>query len=77
MAWCLLAPGLAVTFLAPAEEEPRPVAKCFRREQYRMYEYVTEELPAVISKNFPVDTSRASVFGHSMGGHGALVVAFR
>lgn len=46
--------------------------------QYRMYEYVTEELPAVLAASFPaVDTARASVCGHSMGGHGALVVAFR
>lgn len=46
--------------------------------QYRMYQYVTEELPSVVKANFPaVDTSKASVFGHSMGGHGALVVAFK
>ncbi|CAM9202235.1 unnamed protein product [Hapterophycus canaliculatus] len=43
-----------------------------------MYEYVTEELPAVVAARFPaVDTSKASVCGHSMGGHGALVIAFR
>eukprot|EP00903_Cladosiphon_okamuranus_P005797 g5744.t1 len=48
------------------------------KDNYRMYEYVTEELPSVVAANFPaVDTSKASVFGHSMGGHGALVVAFR
>lgn len=46
------------------------------RRQYRMYEYVTRELPDIIS-TFPVDTSRSSLCGHSMGGHGALVVAFR
>ncbi|CAM9810614.1 unnamed protein product [Ectocarpus fasciculatus] len=43
-----------------------------------MYTYVTEELPTVVAASFPaVDISKASVFGHSMGGHGALVVAFR
>ncbi|CBJ28708.1 esterase [Ectocarpus siliculosus] len=48
------------------------------KENYRMYAYVTEELPAAVAASFPaVDTSKASVCGHSMGGHGALVVAFR
>eukprot|EP00904_Undaria_pinnatifida_P006313 jgi/Undpi1/2811/HiC_scaffold_14.g06188.m1 len=47
------------------------------KDHYRMYEYVTQELPGIVAANFAVDTSRASVFGHSMGGHGALVVAFR
>ncbi|CAM9997369.1 unnamed protein product [Ascophyllum nodosum] len=46
------------------------------KENYRMYEYVTKELPEIVS-TFPIDTSRASLCGHSMGGHGALVVAFR
>ncbi|MCA9774935.1 MAG: S-formylglutathione hydrolase, partial [Myxococcales bacterium] len=44
---------------------------------YRMYTYVTEELPALVGKAFPVDLGRQGVFGHSMGGHGALVVALR
>jgi S-formylglutathione hydrolase len=43
---------------------------------YRMYSYVTEELPALIQEHFPV-CDRASIFGHSMGGHGALVCALR
>jgi S-formylglutathione hydrolase len=43
---------------------------------YRMYDYVTEELPALIESAFPA-SDRRSVFGHSMGGHGALVVARR
>ncbi len=43
---------------------------------YRMYSYVTAELPALIQKHFPV-TDRQSIFGHSMGGHGALVCALR
>ena len=38
-----------------------------------MYDYVTKELPGLISGLFPVDTSRAGVTGHSMGGHGALI----
>ena len=43
---------------------------------YRMYDYVVEELPALVEANFPV-TDRRAVSGHSMGGHGALVVALR
>lgn len=44
---------------------------------FRMYSYVTKELPALIGANFPVDMNRQGVFGHSMGGHGALTVALR
>ncbi len=44
---------------------------------FRMWTYVTEELPAVIAAHFPVDTSRQGITGHSMGGHGALTVALR
>ena len=44
---------------------------------YRMYSYVSEELPKLIAENFPADMDRQSVFGHSMGGHGALVLALR
>ncbi len=44
---------------------------------YRMYDYVTEELPALVREKFPVDSQRESIFGHSMGGHGALVLALR
>lgn len=44
---------------------------------FRMYTYVVDELPALIAENFPVDTSRAGLFGHSMGGHGALTIALK
>ncbi len=43
---------------------------------YRMYSYVVDELPALVEANFPVTDARA-ISGHSMGGHGALVVALR
>ncbi len=43
---------------------------------YRMYDYVVDELPALVEANFPVTTARA-ISGHSMGGHGALVCALR
>jgi S-formylglutathione hydrolase len=45
---------------------------------YRMYSYVTQELPALVAEHFPMaEISRSGIFGHSMGGHGALVCAFR
>jgi S-formylglutathione hydrolase len=44
---------------------------------FNMYSYVTQELPALIAENFPADMSRQAVFGHSMGGHGALTVAMK
>jgi len=45
---------------------------------YRMYSYVTAELPSVIAGHFPMaDMSRQAITGHSMGGHGALVAALR
>ena len=44
---------------------------------YHMYDYVVSELPALIESELPISNKRRSVFGHSMGGHGALVVALR
>ena len=44
---------------------------------YRMYTYVTAELPALIAEELPVDVTNASVTGHSMGGHGALIVGLK
>jgi S-formylglutathione hydrolase len=44
---------------------------------YRMYSYVVDELPRAIAANFAADPEIRGVFGHSMGGHGALVVALR
>ena len=46
-------------------------------KNYRMYEYVVEELPALVAAHFPVAKERCGVSGHSMGGHGALVVGLR
>tara|TARA_R100000935_G_scaffold10346_1_gene20649 strand:+ start:8471 stop:9310 length:840 start_codon:yes stop_codon:yes gene_type:complete len=43
---------------------------------YRMYDYVLNELPDLIQETFPV-TAERSISGHSMGGHGALVLALR
>ncbi|MGG6462246.1 S-formylglutathione hydrolase [Solilutibacter silvestris] len=43
---------------------------------YRMYDYVANELPALVEANFPAATARA-ISGHSMGGHGALTIALK
>ncbi|MCH6482834.1 S-formylglutathione hydrolase [Pseudoxanthomonas sp. LH2527] len=43
---------------------------------YRMYDYVVDELPALVEANFPVNDARA-ISGHSMGGHGALTIALK
>ena len=62
--------GLGAGFYLDATESPW-------REGYRMGSYVASELPALIEAHFPVDPARWGVFGHSMGGHGALVAALR
>ena len=45
--------------------------------RFRMHSYVANELPALIAEHFPVDPARSGIFGHSMGGHGALTIALR
>lgn len=62
--------GLGAGFYVNATAEPW-------RKHYQMYDYIDQELPALVAASFPVDDSRASIFGHSMGGHGALVLALR
>ncbi|MBB4617065.1 S-formylglutathione hydrolase [Sphingomonas abaci] len=46
-------------------------------QHYRMWTYVTEELPALVADRFPVDMARQGIMGHSMGGHGALTIGLR
>jgi len=43
------------------------------KTNYRMYSYVTKELPRIVGENFPVLPNKQSIMGHSMGGHGALI----
>jgi len=62
--------GLAAGFYLDATEAPWA-------PHYRMGSYVNGELPAVIEANFPARKDRRGLFGHSMGGHGALVSALR
>lgn len=47
------------------------------REHYRMESYVSGELPALLAAHMPIDLGRLGLFGHSMGGHGALTLALR
>lgn len=46
-------------------------------QHYHMYDYIVSELPAAIAANFPIQAEQQSIMGHSMGGHGALVIALR
>ncbi len=46
-------------------------------DHYKMYSYVTAELPALVEENFPARTDARGIFGHSMGGHGALTIALK
>jgi S-formylglutathione hydrolase len=60
--------GLGAGFYVDATNEPFA-------SNYRMWSYVTQELPELVAAHFPVDPKRQSILGHSMGGHGALTVA--
>jgi S-formylglutathione hydrolase len=62
--------GKGAGFYVDATEKPWAT-------HYRMWTYVTEELPALVVGEFPVDGYRQGIMGHSMGGHGALTVALR
>ena len=60
--------GLGAGFYVDATQPP------FARN-YRMWSYLTNELPELVAQHFPVDPARQSILGHSMGGHGALTIA--
>jgi len=60
--------GKGAGFYVDATQEPWA-------PHYRMWTYVTEELPSLVAAEFPVDMDRQAITGHSMGGHGALTVA--
>ncbi|WP_156679779.1 S-formylglutathione hydrolase [Sphingomonas profundi] len=59
--------GLGAGFYVDATEAPYAA-------NYRMWRYVTEELPTLVAAGFPADMDRQSIMGHSMGGHGALTI---
>jgi len=62
--------GLGAGFYVDATQAPWSA-------NYRMYSYVTRELPQVVATEFPVRAESQGILGHSMGGHGALVCALR
>ena len=62
--------GQGAGFYVDASEEPWST-------HFKMWTYLTEELPAMIAAEFPADMSRQGITGHSMGGHGALTIALR
>jgi S-formylglutathione hydrolase len=62
--------GKGAGFYVDATQEPWS-------RNYRMWSYVSEELPALVVGEFPADGYRQGIMGHSMGGHGALTVALR
>ena len=62
--------GTGAGFYVDATEQPWA-------RHYQMYSYITEELPALVAENFNIDMNRQGIFGHSMGGHGALTIALK
>ncbi|WIO75180.1 S-formylglutathione hydrolase [Porticoccaceae bacterium LTM1] len=62
--------GLGAGFYLNATEPPF-------NKNYRMYDYVVQELPALVQQHFPVIAEKQGIFGHSMGGHGALTIALK
>jgi S-formylglutathione hydrolase len=62
--------GIGAGFYVDATEAPWS-------KHWRMYSYVNKELPELIAAEFPADAPRRGVFGHSMGGHGALISALK
>ena len=62
--------GTGAGFYVNATEEPWS-------RHYKMYDYIRDELPQIIGQEFPANMSRQGIFGHSMGGHGALTTALR
>jgi S-formylglutathione hydrolase len=63
--------GLGAGFYVNATQDPW-------QQNYQMYDYIVHELPKVIAElNLPIQANKVSIAGHSMGGHGALVIAMR
>ena len=62
--------GVGAGFYVDSAQEPWAA-------HYRMGSYVNLELPALVEKHFPARSDKRGIFGHSMGGHGALVIALR
>ncbi len=61
--------GAGAGFYLNATQEPW-------KNNYRMYDYITQELPGLVNNHFPWN-GKESISGHSMGGHGALMIALK
>lgn len=62
--------GLGAGFYVNATQAPW-------QQHYQMYDYVVQELPALLAEEFSIDANRSSISGHSMGGHGALTIGLK
>ncbi|ARB93690.1 S-formylglutathione hydrolase [Legionella longbeachae] len=62
--------GIGAGFYVDATQDPW-------EKYYQMSTYVCEELPNLLQRYFPLDEQACGIFGHSMGGHGALTLAFK
>ena len=62
--------GQGAGFYLDATQEPWS-------EHFQMYSYILKDLLSAVESNFPADMNRLGIFGHSMGGHGALTMAFK
>jgi len=62
--------GLGAGFYVNATETPYS-------KHYHMYDYIVGELPSLLESDFPIDANRISISGHSMGGHGAIIIALK
>jgi len=62
--------GQGAGFYLDATQEPYA-------HHYRMYSYITQELPQLVAEHFPIDINRQGIFGHSMGGHGAITIGLK
>lgn len=62
--------GLGAGFYVDATQDPWAA-------NYRMESYIASELPGLVAANFPADMARQAIMGHSMGGHGALILALK
>lgn len=62
--------GLGAGFYLNATQQPWA-------SHYRMYDYILDELPAIVNRSFNVNATRLGIFGHSMGGHGAMTIALK
>ena len=62
--------GLGAGFYVPAQKEPWA-------QHYQMYSYIVDELPQLVFDYYPIRSSQVAISGHSMGGHGALMIALK